>query len=143
MRTYALHIQGASGGLELGYDDNRLVQVIIDIIDMTAEQHEWICGFIGKIASIDTLLALKEPKFKVVLVEKVIEFEAFWAEYRYKIGRIERCKKLWKGMTVAERALCVYQIRKYDRYLAHTNIEKLYPETFLSQRRWEADYLLK
>ena len=82
-------------------------------------------------------------KLKVELIEVQLDlsFEKFWIEYDYKIGNKARAKKLWEALTDAEKSKVFTAIGKYKRYLkVKTSIEKLYPETFLFQRRFENEF---
>jgi hypothetical protein len=79
---------------------------------------------------------------KIEPVADDLSFEAFWDKYGYKIGHIKRARKLWDAMTDVEKAKCLASIPRYKAYCAsHPHIQVLYPETYLSQRRWENEYL--
>lgn len=78
-----------------------------------------------------------------VVVSKMVEdtsFEAFWNGYDYKVGKKDRAIKLWNALTHSEKVLALQGVKKYNRWIAGRSIEKSYPETFLSQRRWENEF---
>lgn len=79
--------------------------------------------------------------FIVQEVPQDLSFEAFWTRYAYKVGKKERAKKIWQAMTDHEHAAALLAIQKYNAYLInHPTIERAYPETWLSQRRWENSF---
>lgn len=68
----------------------------------------------------------------------VMEFTIFWEAYAYKVGKKARAEKIWKALNDSDRVLAIEAIKPYDRWLSSKhNLEKVYPETYLSQRRWE------
>lgn len=68
-------------------------------------------------------------------------FEDFWEMYGYKVGKKERVKKLWENLTEIEQGKCMVSIPKYKRWLnKNEGIAQCYPETYLSQKRWENEY---
>ena len=81
---------------------------------------------------------MQNKNFVVQEVPQDLSFEAFWTRYNYKVGKKERAKKLWQSMTDDEHAAALLSIQKYNAYLInHPTLERAYPETWLSQRRWE------
>ena len=84
---------------------------------------------------------IESKHFVIVEVPADLSFEAFWTKYNYKVGKKERAKKLWQVMTDEEHASALFAIAKYNSYLInHPTIERAYPETWLSQRRWENSF---
>ncbi|MDD2962548.1 MAG: hypothetical protein PHQ65_12005 [Bacteroidales bacterium] len=84
---------------------------------------------------------MQNKNFVVQEVPQDLSFEAFWLRYNYKVGKKERAKKLWQSMTDDEHAAALLSIKKYNAYLInHPTIERAYPETWLSQRRWENSF---
>jgi len=86
----------------------------------------------------------KENFFKSVQITELppdLSFVLFYNLYDYKIGKKERTIKLWQALSEADRVKVLTKIPAYKSYLAHhPNIQKMYPETFLNQRRWENDF---
>jgi len=76
--------------------------------------------------------------FKVEKVVPDLSFKKFWNDYAHKQGKKARAERLWKQLSLTERAKALAYIKKYDNFL-YTNkgIAKAYPETYLSQKRWE------
>lgn len=84
---------------------------------------------------------LQNKNFVIQEVPQDLTFENFWQRYNYKVGKKERAKKLWQAMTDDEHAAALLSIQKYNAYLInHPTIERAYPETWLSQRRWENSF---
>lgn len=83
----------------------------------------------------------KTKKWQVLEVKDDMSFEAFWDAYGYKKGNKSRAEKLWNAMSEQDRSLCFAVIPKYKYYIANnSHIQRLYPETFLSQKRYENEY---
>ena len=82
----------------------------------------------------------------LALVEAVpqdLSFTAFWEKYGYKIGNKTRAMKEWTALNTADRIKCLRAIPQYHQYLKNKpNIDRLYPETFLHQRRFENQFKL-
>lgn len=82
-------------------------------------------------------------KIKVELIEVQLDlsFEKFWNEYGYKVGSKSKAEKNWKALTDADKTKALQSISKYKRYLqVKTGIEQVYPERYLSHRRFENDF---
>lgn len=78
---------------------------------------------------------------KLVEVQLDLSFEKFWQEYDYKVGNKTKCKKLWEALTDADKSVALSAIGRYKRYLqVKTTIEQVYPERFISHRRFENDF---
>ena len=82
----------------------------------------------------------KLSKMVVCEIPPDLSFEKFWNEYAYKIGKKERSEKLWNSLKEQEKIQCLQAIPRYKAWLAFKSIEKLYPETFLSQKRFQNDF---
>lgn len=91
-----------------------------------------------------TEVSLKDQlykNFKISPLPEDISFDAFWITYGYKVGNKSRAEKLYKLLNDQERTQVMISIKSYNNYLAsHPNQDKCYPETYLSQRRWENSY---
>jgi len=78
---------------------------------------------------------------KGVTVKEVtpdLSFKKFWDAYGHKQGKKARAERLWKQLSLAEKAKAMAYIRTYDNFLyMNKGIAKAYPETYLSQKRWE------
>jgi hypothetical protein len=64
-------------------------------------------------------------------------FDKFWQVYAYKRGNIPRCKKLWEKMSGHEKVLAIGFINKLRATYDREKKDMPYPETYLSQKRWE------
>lgn len=79
-----------------------------------------------------------EWNLKVEEVLPDLSFDRFWLEYAYKIGNKKRAENLWNKLKDADRIQSLSYLKTYDTHLAmHPGQSKLYPETYLNQRRWE------
>lgn len=73
------------------------------------------------------------------LIERMpldLNFTTFWARYNHKVGNKKRAERLWDTLSQANRAKALNFITKYEAQLLQTNHDKLYPETYLNQERW-------
>lgn len=86
-------------------------------------------------------IAGKSKSLTIKQVFKDLSFATFWQEYNYKIGKKERSEKLWNGLSDAEKVQVLDSIPAYNYFLTiKKNQDRLYPETYLAQRRYEYDY---
>lgn len=82
-----------------------------------------------------------KSKLQIIPILEDLSFDAFWKAYAYKIGKKARAEKLWELMSEGERTEALKAIPRYKRWLAlRQTVEQLYPETYLSQRRWENEF---
>lgn len=89
--------------------------------------------------------ALELDEFKKYFVIKKVapdlSFEAFWEAYAYKVGKKDKTRKLWEGLSDPDKALALATCPKYRYYLStKTNMEQAYAETWLRNRRFEDQY---
>lgn len=92
--------------------------------------------------TMDELHRRAKGKFvEVTEIEPDLSFDRFWNEYGYKVGKKQRSENLWKAMKKDEKVLCLKSISKYKFWVAQQpNGFSLYPETYLSQKRWENEF---
>lgn len=80
-------------------------------------------------------------RLKVTATPPDLSFAAFWDSYGYKVGKKDKVEQLWKSLSEADKIACLKAVPKYNRWIAaKTNMEKAYPQTFLTQRRWENEF---
>lgn len=78
---------------------------------------------------------------KITRINLDLSFEVFWNAYGYKVGNKDRTEKLWGKLSEVEKAQVLKSIPIYDQFLALKNNQaKTYPETYLSQRRFDNSY---
>lgn len=81
------------------------------------------------------------PVFTLKPVTQDLSFEAFWERYEYKVGNKKRAEKLWDQLPDSDKLKVFQNIPAYNYYLTtRPQMEKLYPETYLNQRRFESNY---
>ncbi len=82
--------------------------------------------------------------FKNTTVSECIadtSFKAFWDKFGNKVGNKIRADKLYKLLSDEEKLQVMSSIKKYHNWLVQNpNVQQLYPETYLAQRRWENQY---
>lgn len=83
-------------------------------------------------------MAKKGVAFKKV--QEDLSFERFWKDYANKVGKKTRAKKLWEDLSEVDKIACLNSIPTYKSWLRVRTVEQCYPETYLSQRRWENEY---
>lgn len=75
--------------------------------------------------------------FKVEQLQQDLSFNAFWNAYSYKVGNKTRAEKLWNALKDTDKAKAFSYLKTYANYLLlNPSIQKLYPETYLSQKRF-------
>lgn len=79
----------------------------------------------------------KADGFLVQELKQDISFNAFWNAYAHKVGNKSRAEKLWNALTDIEKAKALNYISVYNNFLIENQgIQRLYPETYLSQKRF-------
>jgi hypothetical protein len=79
--------------------------------------------------------------FKIELLPSDLSFEAFWEAYGNKVGKKKRSEELWKLLSEADKQAALMGVKKYKNWKAQNpSVQMLYPETFLSQRRFENEF---
>ena len=75
------------------------------------------------------------------LVKDISEFDFSYKNfadlYAYKVGHIDKQKRLLAALNFEETILAFAFIPRYKAYLNRTGVAQLYPERYLLQRRWE------
>lgn len=85
--------------------------------------------------------AAGSDKITVEEVPEDLSFNEFWTTYDYKVGKKDRALALWAALPAEERAQALRAIPKYKYWLAQRPaIEKLYPETYLKQKRYQNEF---
>lgn len=75
--------------------------------------------------------------FRVEELQQDLSFAAFWQTYGYKVGNKPRSEKLWNALPEVEQLKALSYIKKLDNFLLlNPSIQKLYPETYLAQKRF-------
>lgn len=123
----------------LYYEEGLLTCLEIKTPSLTPEQISWIKQ---TMPASETFLKPLEGGF--ITVEEIpqdLSFNAFWEAYNYKVGKKERALKYWTALTETERMQVFKAIPKYNYWLAQRpNMDRLYPEGFLHQRRFENEF---
>lgn len=80
-------------------------------------------------------------KLKMEAVPTDLSFDAFWNAYNNKVGKKTRSQELWKLLTDADKQAALIGVKKYKIWKGlNPSVQMLYPETFLSQRRFENEF---
>lgn len=145
MKTYLIHLSERSpyvGCFRVTYTDDHLMKAIENLTNIDTESE--LFSRLSKIPLSDEHLpALKAKGIRIDVVPPNLSFDHFWNSYGYKYGDKKRAEKLWSALTDADRIKALASIKAYNLWLSKTTIAKLYPETYLSQRRWENDFGVK
>ena len=140
MQKFLLEIKDNPVQATIGYENDQLK--LIEISSNWSEKG-WI--WISQRIPFDLTTFIAESKVikwgKVTLIEEDLSFDVFWNAYDYKIGKKPRAESLWNSLTDPEKTSCLIGVKKYNYWFStKTGMNKLYPETFLSQRRWENEF---
>jgi hypothetical protein len=82
----------------------------------------------------------KFPKALSIKPDIDLSFNGFWNAYTYKVGNKPKAEKLWDKLSENDKYAALTKIPEYNRYIARTGVAKIYPEGYLSQRRWENEF---
>lgn len=67
-------------------------------------------------------------------------FNEFWEAYAYKVGNKARVMKKWAALPEEDRISAMVAIPHYKGFAQRRGIERVYPETYIDQRRWENEF---
>lgn len=129
---------GFDGRLNLAYVEGSITDV----------QHEWLWVWLfPKTSTVDELMQQSvalSAKITVTPMTGDLSFQVFWDTYDNKVGKRARAAILWDALSDSEKVAALAAIKPYRYWLANNpGIAMLYPETFLSQRRWESNFKVK
>lgn len=140
VNKYLLHSNSFSGEVILHYNPDGCLIFFEYNAEMTEQQQLW---FYNNFPTTYSRLEQIIFKSKTVILKPIqldLSFQNFWDTYDYKIGHKSRAEKLWNAAKEVEKVMVFENLPAYNYYLNIKKIEKLYPETFLYQRRYEIDY---
>ncbi len=136
---YVLTHEKINGGLKLEYFPNGMIRMFEFDCEISQELWDFIMNEFPTEES-----CLKGQRFKNFVIASPLEdisFAAFWNAYNYKVGNKTRAEKLWNLLSDVQKMQVLIRIKAYNVFLmAHPAQERLYPETFLFQRRWENEF---
>lgn len=141
MIKYVLTSSKFEGQIVVGYKDGRICLLDLSTTTLSDKQFDYILTNLPVHEADVKIMVSKSQDLKMVFVPEDLSFERFWTDYNYKIGNKKRAEKLWCELTEADKITALNSIPKYLNFLQRkSNIERLYPETFLSQRRFENQF---
>lgn len=79
-------------------------------------------------------------KAKLVPTALDLSFDTFWKEYDFKVGNKTKCEKLWNSLSDADKTVAMHKLAHYKRFVKVKGIELVYPERYISQRRFENEF---
>ncbi|WP_080058312.1 hypothetical protein [Spirosoma aerolatum] len=141
MRRYLLTSTRFEGELSFAYDSEGILQAFSCEARLSNDQRDWLhsrfpfqeYGFRALVNDSKTLI--------IKLVDADLSFAHFWESYGYKVGHKSRAEKLWAKLPDSDKLKVLESIPGYVYYIqTRPHMEQLYPETYLSQRRFETDY---
>lgn len=139
MQKYIITSEAFKGYILLTYKDYYLVAMEIQA-DMTKEHLDWFFTNLqlhSKFVKVFMDKINQSGIWKMSKYKEEITFENFWEQYNYKVGNKKRAHIYWNKMNDSERLKALYHIKRYDRALKLTpHVQKLYPDSYLSQARW-------
>lgn len=140
MTKIIVHGTTFSGNIAIVFDfDARLKSIAFDC-EMAEEIQQ---RFLNRLPITEQsfMAWVKKNQIKHTIIPADLSFTAFWLAYNYKVGNKQRAEKLWNALSDEEKSKSFVSIPKYDFYMKmHPKLERLYPETYLFQRRFENEY---
>ncbi|WP_338875690.1 hypothetical protein WBJ53_08690 [Spirosoma sp. SC4-14] len=141
MTRYLLTSTLFEGEMAFSYDEGGNLVNFTNDAQLNEMQRTWLKSRFPMGRNDLTLLVHDSKTLTVQLISADLSFAHFWEEYGYKVGHKTRVQKLWDKLPDADKLKALEAIAPYSYYLStRPNMERLYPETFLSQRRFETDY---
>lgn len=106
----------------------------------------WMGSFIRHIVTENRLHEYQQDttktfNFRLNEVPQKLDFDTFWDAYAYKVGNKGKAANLWKLLDEEDKIKALCGIKNYNYFLQlNPNTDKIYPERYLSQRRFENEY---
>lgn len=125
----------------LSYNDTGIL-VSVQFEDCTIKQVSWLMDRVPVIVQ----LLKNRCDVNNLKLDKVIEdlsFDSFWNKFEYKVGKKMRAKRLWEAMSDMEKMAAMANIPRYLRFIKIMNQNSAYPETWLNNKMWENEYVVK
>lgn len=133
--------------VKIGYRDGLLVSHSIpeseDYDDKaTSFLHNWLRSQVEETKMLENVHdATLLVRFRADKMEVDTGFDAFWNAYNYKVGNKKKAMTEWEKLPQEDRVRCLRSLPRYEIWLKQkTKQEKIYPERYLSQSRWENEY---
>lgn len=141
MKTFVLTSTRFEGSVEYTFNDEGQLDGFSIQANFTEVQRIWFyerlpthLDHLTKLSNLSNTMTIEE-------VDPDLSFDAFWLKYNHKVGNKKRSEMLWNKLSAAHKLKAINAIAKYHRYLSQRpSMEKLYPETYLSQERFLNDY---
>ncbi len=141
MKHFVVTSNHYQGELSFKFDLNdRLTGFQINAT-LSEEQYNWFFKNLPKTTKV--LLNDWKANSKTIKITEVpldLSFAAFYNKYAYKVGNKTKAKDLWNKLDDANKALAITKIDAYNRFIEQSQIAKVYPERYLSHRRYENEF---
>lgn len=137
LNSYIISFKRIDGNVVFHFDaeTGRLAKVEFNA-ELNDDQYRWWGHYLP--FDIDGLRKLVKSTEGITLeaMQADLSFANFWQQYKYKVGNKKRSERLWNSLSKANKGKAINFIPKYEAQLLQTNHDKLYPETYLNQQRW-------
>jgi hypothetical protein len=110
-------------------------------LSMNEQQRQWLWDFIPKHEA--GLKHLPPKKTRVTKIENDLSFESWWDLYDYKVGNKKRAKDHYEKLDDHTKALVFQKTKEYNYFMANVSFDKVFPERFLAQKRYENEYKVR
>lgn len=141
MNTYSLTSTKFTGEVMFKYNLNEDLIYFEYKAQMTQEQMDYLLTHLPLTLNNMKLMVKNSKNMIMTEIPEDLSFDRFWIKYNYKHGSKTRAEKLWNGMKDTDKYSCFMSIDRYNAWLNRKkNMEKVYPETYLNQRRYESDF---
>ena len=139
MKTYLVIFKKSGKKLLFKYNLNGFLIAFKTDLIMTKDGVDYLCKHFP--FELDQLEFFKTHKeFRVDEVKQDLSFQTFWNTYKHKVGNKPRAEKLWNALNETDKAKALSYIATYNNHLLNNQgIQKLYPETYLNQKRFDND----
>ena len=125
--TGELEIRFNAEGVLCGFDNRALLtsgQLGYFITTMRQTLHE------------KDIQVFKSDSTTIKMIPDDLTFEHFWKRYNHKVGHKKKAETMWSRMTDAEKMKAIAWIGVYDNQRTFLGVAKLYPESYLQQKRY-------
>ena len=143
---YEIRFKGNEAWLEVVYHEGNLIKATIinqEHLSPTQINYVWTALVNSIKIEWEMHFFIKTSNGKLRYQELPFDtsFDAFWTQYANKVGKKERTTQLWKLLSDEDKSRALAGIKRYKNWLLQNpSVQMLYPETYISQKRWENEY---
>ena len=140
VNKYVLSSDSFGGEAILHYDINGCLIFFDFKAEMNEEQLTWFFhNFPSTYHRLENMI-FRSKTMHLKPIQADLSFGNFWDTYDYKVCNKGKAEKAWNALKEGEKVMVFDSLPAYNYFIGIKKIDKLYPTTFLNERRYEVNY---